>query len=243
MFCCFFSFLLLLFLLNPQIVFAKNMENQVDNEKSCVVLLHGLARTSRSMEKIGSYLSDSGYFVENIDYPSRKFSIEVLAENVLPEALKRCTDHDPKQIHFVTHSLGGIILRYYLAQHDIEKLGRVVMLSPPNNGSEIVDNISDWPGFYFINGPAGKALGTDSSGVPAKLGPVAFEVGVITGNISFNPFYSYLIPGDDDGKVSVASARIQGMTDFLIVPHSHSFIMNSKKVMQETEKFLRYGYF
>ncbi len=245
--CCywvFFFFLLVaVTLLPPQLAGAATAGNQAAAKGECVMILHGLARTNRSMAKLSHYLEAAGYLTENIDYPSRKFTIETLSDQVIPQALRHCSRHSPSKIHFVTHSLGGILLRYYLDQHVIAELGRVVMLSPPNNGSEIVDKLGGWPGFSLINGPAGSQLGTGADGIPAQLGPATFEVGIITGSFSFNPFYSSLIKGDDDGKVSITSAKLQGMSDFVVVPHSHSFIMNSEVVLQKTENFLRHGKF
>ena len=139
--------------------------------------------------------------------------------------------------------MGGILIRYYLANNEIDDLGRVVMLSPPNQGSELVDLWSDWPGYELINGPAGYQLGTGEESVPLQLGAANFEVGIITGKNTTNPLFSILIPGDDDGKVSVASARLEGMKDFLVVPEAHSFIMRDDEVIEQSAHFLEHGHF
>ena len=220
-------------------VFAAN----IDQGKECVILLHGLVRTSGSMDKIEQRLQMEGYQTVNYDYPSRDFPIEELANNDIPKALRSCDQSQPSKIHFVTHSLGGILVRYYLQQHTIEKLGRVVMLSPPNQGSEAVDELADFPGFELLNGPAGDQLGTDENGVPAQLGPANFEAGIITGNHTVNLVLSQLIPGEDDGKVSIKNARLEGMKDFLVVPHSHTFIMQSETVIDQIIYFLKNGKF
>ncbi len=206
-----------------------------------VVLLHGLGRTSRSMRALEGNLSGLGFHVINIDYPSSKYPIEYLAEYVRNEVRRRCTDEE--KIHFVTHSLGGIVLRYYLKEHQLHNLGRVVMLSPPNQGSELVDNLRDNILFKIVTGPSGQQLGTDSSSVPITLGPVDFELGIIAGNRSLNPIFSHLIPGEDDGRVSVERSKVEGMADFLIVPHVHPFIMNSPEVIEQTVYFLERGRF
>jgi triacylglycerol lipase len=215
------------------------------SEKDCVVLLHGLARTHRSMNTMASALEEAGYRTINMDYPSRKCAIEHLAMQTIPEALKRCRAASCDTIHFVTHSMGGILLRCYLSRQPIEKLGRVVMLSPPNHGSEAVDALRNNSWFRWLNGPAGQQLGTGPDGIVAGLGAVQCPVGVITGNVHalFDIWLSKRIPGEDDGKVSVQSARVEGMSDFLVLPYSHTFIMNKKQVAAQTLHFLRHGSF
>lgn len=209
----------------------------------CVILLHGLARTDASMGKMGDDLKANGYRVINVDYPSRKETIEVLAVKYIDQAVERCRDSPVKRIHFVTHSMGGILIRYYQSKKPLEELGRVVMLSPPNQGSEVVDKVGKLPGFYALNGPAGQQLGTDVRSLPNQLGPVHYPVGVITGNKTINPVLSLLIPGEDDGKVAVERARLAGMSDFLVVPYTHTMIMRREKVIQQTRYFLWHGRF
>lgn len=208
-----------------------------------VVFLHGLARSAKSMVPLQKALSEKGYGTCNIDYPSTDYSIEYLSETYLPAQLKRRIPANAQRIHFVTHSLGGIIVRHYLKYHSMDRLGRVVMLSPPNCGSEVVDKIGHMGLFKTLNGPAGTQLGTDPAGIPNRLGPVDFELGIITGSKTMNPLLSLMIPGKDDGKVSVQRAQVTGMTDFLVVPHTHPFIMRSKKVVEQTAYFLEHGKF
>jgi len=228
--------------------FAEELQsNPVLNSTSnqCVVLLHGLARTDRSMAKLDKYLKKAGYKTANIDYPSRQKPIEELAYIAVPEGLQTCGQEKAKKIHFVTHSMGGIVLRYYLKHENLANLGRVVMLSPPNQGSPVVDEIGDWGLYKSINGPAGQQLGTGLNSVPLSLGPVDYPVGIITGNKHsfFDAWAAKLIPGDDDGKVSIEGAKVAGMSDFLVVPYTHSFIMKKKDVLSQSVFFLLNGSF
>lgn len=217
---------------------------QTGEEKSdCVILLHGLGRTSRSMNKLEKSLSFEGYKVINLNYPSSKHPIEFLSEEILSKAIEQCQERFPSRIHFVTHSLGGIIVRYYLNHHELSNLGRVVMLSPPNQGSELVDRLKKSFIYRKINGPAGQQLGTDKDSLPLNLGPVNFELGVITGKRSFNLLNSMIIPGPDDGSVSVERAKVAGMKDFLVLPSSHTFIVKSRDAIEQVIYFLKYGIF
>ncbi len=210
---------------------------------ACVVLLHGLNRTSDSLQKLANSLEAQGYTVWNRSYPSRERPIAELAKIAIEPALKFCNDKGIKKIHFVTHSLGGILVRYYLQDSEIPNLGRIVMLSPPNRGSEIVDKLKAYKIYQYINGPAGQELGTDENSVPNQLKPIDGEIGVIIGNASSDPWFSWLIPGEDDGKVSVARARLDEMTDFLVVKEGHTFIMQKDAVIEQVQAFLQQGRF
>ncbi len=207
----------------------------------CVVLIHGLARTSSSMNEMEEFLSANGYRVLNIDYPSRKHSIPELATIVRNKVISGTSGAE--KVHFITHSMGGIILRYIQKYTPLPNPGRVVMLSPPNHGSEVVDKLGNFGFFEWINGPAGRELGTGKESICNKLGRADFNPGIITGDRSINWINSLIIPEKDDGKVSVESARLEGMADFLVVHVSHPFIMKDRAVMEQSLHFLRDGYF
>jgi triacylglycerol lipase len=208
-----------------------------------VVLLHGLIRSSTAMKRLEWAFADKGYRVVNVNYSSTKLSIEDTAALTLDGILKERIQDPNAKVHFVTHSLGGIILREYLANHQLTNLGRVVMIAPPNHGSELVDKFKHWPFFKFFTGPAGQQLGTDPGSVPQQLGPANFELGVIAGDSTLNPFYSWFIPGPDDGKVSVASTRLEGMDDFIIVHSSHTYLPWRKQVVNASVQFVATGGF
>lgn len=223
--------------------FESNALNNSAPVDECVIVLHGLARTAKSMKKMADALSESGYIVANVDYPSREKTVQELASPTIQSGLKQCEKQGATTMHFVTHSMGGILVRQYLSEHSLENLGRVIMLAPPNQGSEVVDKLGDMPGYELLNGPAGLQLGTDVDSVPILLGPVDFDLGVIAGTRSVNLVLSTLLPDQDDGKVSIARAQIEGMCYFLVLEVTHTFIMKNDGVIDQVLHYLVHGYF
>jgi pimeloyl-ACP methyl ester carboxylesterase len=207
-----------------------------------VVLLHGLGRTRLSMKIAGSRIEDAGYRALNIGYPSRSRKIEELAERVRSEIARRTTDGRGR-VHFLTHSMGGIVVRALLAgDRSWIRLGRVVMLSPPNRGSRMARRVLDHGLAGVVLGPASRQLVAGPESLPSRLGPVDYDVGVIAGNRPFHPLTA-LLPGESDGVVGVEEARLEGMTDFLVVPRGHTFIMNGPEVVEQAVHFFRHGRF
>ena len=223
---------------------APGMATVADNTEECVILLHGMARTSASMYKMESELTAAGYFVANIDYPSRHHRIEVLAPMAVEAGLEQCRENvDYETVHFVTHSLGGILVRYYLDSNEIDKMGRVVMLGPPNQGSNAADALRGVPGFEWVNGPAALQLGKGPDSVPLQLGEPDFEVGIIAGNRTIDPITSQVLENPDDGRVTVDDTKLEGMSDFRLVAASHAFMMQKPKVIELVKAFLDSGNF
>lgn len=219
-------------------------EIPVPPDADCVILLHGLARTSASMKKMETALRNDGYFVVNESYPSRHHAIEVLAPLAIDGALENCGVFSAqRRVHFVTHSLGSILVRQYFSDRTLDSLGRVVMLAPPNQGSVAADRMRFMPFVKLINGPAGRQLGKGEASVPLRLDVPDFEFAVIAGDRTIDPVTSLFLPNPDDGKVSVSDTKLEGMADFVVVHVSHAYIMKNRKVIELVEKFLKTGSF
>jgi len=209
----------------------------------CVVLLHGMGRSPLSMKRIQWTLRAAGYQVVNVSYPSRRYSVERLSGKYLQTVMTEKVPLDAKKVHFITHSLGGILLRQYLAHHAVTNLGRVVMLAPPNHGSLVVDLLRRRALGRWILGPAGCELGAAANDAAQRLGPVDFPLGVIAGDVSLNPFFSRVLKSPNDGKVTVESAKIDGMSDFVVVHSSHTWMMWRSQTLRYILAFLREGNF
>jgi len=210
----------------------------------CVVLLHGLARTETSMIVLQEVLEFHNFRVVNETYPSQDAPVSALADYVGRSAAQCGSE----PMHFVTHSLGGILVRAWLADSHPANLGHVVMMAPPNHGSEIVDTFAETEitrrAMIWLNGPAVPQLGTGQDSVASQLpAAVNFDLGVIAGDIPINPVGAIVIDGPSDGTVSVASTRIDGMNDHIVVNASHTLIMNNPVAIAEVLEYLRNGVF
>lgn len=195
------------------------------------------------MNPIAAFLRQQGYAVINVGYPSRRHPVETLARLCIPPAVAELRQAGVGTVDFVTYSMGGILLRSYLAANLLPELGRVVMLSPPNQGSELVDCFRRFWWFRRFFGPAACQLGTAATDLPLQLGPLNATVGILTGNRAFPGLFSRLFPGPHDGGVSVARAQLPGMTDFMTLPYGHFFIMHHRPVWEQVAAFLEHGRF
>ena len=206
-----------------------------------VVLLHGLWRSERSMKPIAEHLADAGYAVFNLGYESNELPPDELVADLAERVASCCSG--VQQVHFVTHSFGGILARAYLAAHELENLGRVVMLAPPNQGSELVDRFGKNSLVRASLGPSGSQLGTDANALPRRLPAPKYPVGVIAGTRSRTLILRAMLDEENDGTVTVASTKLEGMQDFITVHYSHTRIMRSQEVAAHTAHFLRTGRF
>jgi triacylglycerol lipase len=208
----------------------------------CVVVLHGMARSRQYMAPLEIDLERVGYAVVNKSYPTRKETIEQLAARV-DGYVQQCRDTGATRIHFVTHSLGGLVARYWLSTHALPEGGRFVMLGTPNRGSEITDRFRDQWWYRISTGPAGQQIGTGADSLPNRLGPPPLETGVIAGIRPANDEYTEWLQGPNDGKVSVASTQMPGLADYVLVDNSHYFLPRSRLALRQVRVFLETGRF
>ena len=194
------------------------------------------------MRSLAKFLETQGYAVLNVDYPSRRLPLESLIQHI-QETVAAFNQDSERKIHFVGYSLGGLLARGLIHRHRPANLGRVVQLAPPNQGSEVADFWKNNFFYQWIFGPAGQELGAGEKSFTRILGPVDYELGVIAGNRTWDPFSSAMIEGPDDGKVSVESTKVAGLTDHIIIPASHTFIIYKTEAHEQTVHFLKNGKF
>ena len=208
-----------------------------------VVLLHGISRTTRSFRKMQTALEGCGFATLNQDYASRRKALEALAEDIHP-SIQRFADGIDDSVHFVGHSMGGLLARVYIARYRPKRLGRVVMLGTPNSGSEIADRLKDFGAYRAFFGPAGQQLGTQrDTAIEALFPPVDYPVGVIAGDRSIYPITSAFLSKPHDGRVSIANTKLDGMTDHVVISTSHPWLARNSVAIKQTIAFLRGGKF
>lgn len=195
------------------------------------------------MGELETKLTRSGFEVSNINYPSRKHSIDVLAADAVGRGIEACRKKTTGAMHFVTHSLGGILVRYHFQADMPEELGRVVMLGPPNKGTGVVDGLAGVPGFSFLSGPTGMVLGKGEESILKEMPPANFDLGIIAGDTNINPLSWFYIDGPNDSLVSVESTKLEGMDDHIVLPVMHTLMMRNNEVVDNVIHFLKTGGF
>lgn len=220
-----------------------NLLAQTPPEPDCVVLLHGIGLRGYMMRRLENALRRDGYRVVNISYPSRKMSFEQLAGEYLPAQLLTHDTGRAPRLHFVTHSMGSLLVRYHLQHARPANLGRVVMLGPPNHGSTAADKAKENTLLRRFLGENLARLGTGDEAIVRQLGPADFEVGIIAGRVSINPLFRRTLGEENDGAVTVQSARLEGMGGFLVVPYSHTVMLWRREVIEQVQAYLRTGKF
>lgn len=204
-----------------------------------VIFVHGMGRSSKSWPTLAKRLEEQGYLTVAFDYPSTQCAITESAK-YLAKVIDGLEGVD--EINFVCHSMGGLVVRAYLIDHQDDRIKRMVMLAVPNRGAEMADLVAKWPLYQWVCGPGGCQLVTDAEGLIAALPTPSFEFAVIAAGRGTSSGYNPLIPGDDDGTVTVASTRLPGATDFIQINKlMHSFLMFDDRVVDATVRFLETG--
>ena len=217
--------------------------NTVMRPRDGVILLHGIGMASWTMAVAERAMREAGYQTLNLDYPGRRLGLEALAAHVDASSARWIAGLDG-DIHFLTHSMGGLVTRVLLATRRPARLGRVVMLGPPNGGSELADLLARYALYQRIFGPAGAELITKRPpALTTLLGEIDYPVGVIAGRRAIDPLSWMLLPKPNDGKVAVAHTRVSGMADHLILPVDHTFMVRDSAVLRAAVRFLRTGRF
>ena len=211
--------------------------------RECVVLLHGVALSGWAMRPLARALEKAGYRTVNVSYPSRAMTIEDLAKDFLPAQLRAHGVENAPRVHFVTHSMGSLVLRAYLREQRPPRLGRVVMLGPPNQGSAAADVAAKYALLRRIIGVNLSRLGTGPEGIAPQLPPADYELGIIAGTTHINPLFDDVLQGEHAGVVTLESARLEGMQDFIVLPHSHTVMLWREAVANQVIAFLRDGKF
>lgn len=212
-------------------------------EPACVVLLHGIGMRSYVMKRLESALRADGYRTVNLSYPSRKMPFEELAGEYLPAQLAKHDVARAPQLHFVTHSMGSLIVRKLIKDARPTNLGRVVMIGPPNQGSAAADVAKENAVLKKFLGGNLVRLGTGEDAIVKTLGPADFDLGIIAGEVAVNPVFGKALGGKNDGAVTIESARLDGMKDFLVVPYSHTLMLWRTEVVNQVRTFLCEGKF
>lgn len=211
-------------------------ETKVKKEK--VVLIHGFGRSKVAMWQLYIELCMAGYDIESIGYSSFTKSIDEIKATVFAQ-INTIAFHKYEKIHFVGHSLGGLLCRAYLDRYRVQNLGNVVLIGSPNGGTELVDSYKkEW--WFDYAGPTAKVLGTDKNSFPKSLKKPYYPVGVIAGVVTTQmDMIEEAFDGEHDGMVSVESTKIEGMSDFIKIKTNHSMMRYDDEVASQTIYFLQ----
>lgn len=220
----------------------REIGNNHKGKEKWVILVHGVLRSSSSMEKIEKALRNKGYKTLNFDYDSRRETIKIVAKRLHREITK-IYERDIESVSFVTHSFGTIIVRYYCANHTIKKKGRFVMIAPPNKGSQWARILSRLSLYKWVLGVAGGKVQDVEQAIPKIMSPPPIEFGVIAGGTGMKMGINPLLPGDDDGTITVEETKLEGMKDFIQIRGQHSLLLLQQGVIDNVIHFLERGQF
>ncbi|PCJ54906.1 MAG: hypothetical protein COA70_04240 [Planctomycetota bacterium] len=208
-------------------------------DQTLVILLHGIADSRLSFWRLEDKLKQDGWQVAALSYPSTHQSLQQHADH-LAEVVEHLRGY--RSVHFVTHSLGGIVVRRFLADGGVWQqrisIKRIVMIGPPNQGAVFAEKVEAFPPYTWIFGDAGKSLTPSAmKSLPAPEMPFLVIAGSRGNKDGWNP----VLQGDDDFVVRVEETHLQGETGHLLVKGLHGLMMNNNGVIAATLMFLRNG--
>ena len=233
--------IILYLVLISQVNCSSNRYIKEEGAEELVVLIHGIRDKPYIMWKLEQGLSKSGYSIMNLHYPSVKADMDSIVSLVHSRLAPRLQDY--QKINFVTHSLGGIVMRAYLHKHKQSNFQRLVMIAPPNKGAIMAERFEDFFIYKWIYGQTGQKLGKDSTDYWQQIPPPSIDFGIIAGGLGNDKGFNPLIPGDDDGTVGVAETKIAGAQDFIVIPGLHTSLLWQNRTLEQVLYFLEYNHF
>ena len=216
------------------------MPDKAQDQMELVYLLHGLGRNNNSMWYLNSKFKSAGYMVKRVGYPSINRSPKEILK-IVSDQIDSNIYKSYRKVHFVGHSLGGLMIRAYLDKNRVENLGRVILIGTPNHGTQIVDRYKKrW--YLKILGEMTLSLGTDDKSFPNSIPAPYYPVGVIAG-VTERLYNEFVLPGKDDGVVTVESTKLIGMKDLIVIRTNHTMMRYDRDVGIQSIEFLREGRF
>ncbi len=206
-----------------------------------VIFMHGALKSASSMDKLEAAFSSADYHTFNWDFNSRDFTVIQNAAKL--DSILRHKDYLEHTLHFVTHSMGGIVIRYYLENYNPPNVGRFVMIAPPNQGSQIATELRGFPPFRWLYRKNVDYLVTGSDAFAPNAGIPDCEFGIIAGGTGGKYGFTWYLPGDDDSILSVEQTKLQGAADFILLHHIHATIMMEDDTIKQSLYFIQHGEF
>lgn len=217
--------------------------NSTEQKPETVIVLHGITKTNRIMYLLSKRIANAGFEVYNITYPYKSHTIQEIADFLNDKLIELGVDKKDR-INIVGHSMGGLVARAYINRYKPQNLHRVVMIATPNHGSELADAMKNWWIYRLKFGnKSGQQLSTDQRELSDDLGKVNYDLGIVAGVTWVNPVFSAILPGDDDGLVSVESTKLDGMNEHIIIDFAHTLGIMYKTVSKQVISYLKYGRF
>ena len=214
--------------------------------KETVICIHGMGRTRFSMAPMACFFKKQGYHTVNKSYKSRSNTVDEVSTAYFKSLIPPLSNNGELggKVHFITHSLGGILLRQYLQHHKLPEGSRIIMLAPPNRGSHVTDKYQKSAWYKLALGTkSAQQLSSREDSLVRQLKAITHEVGIIAGNKSADPWFNHCFPGEHDGKVAVSHTTLDEMTDFLVAPTNHTFLMRDPAIQQQCLHFIKHGIF